>query len=519
MNVVFLKLKFSRVLKQTNELFLNKFRPILNLSQPEGNSYNEAIIPAKMRKVEMSTPKQVADTIYSVGKNAVISKMDHVSAYKLVPVKPEQFYLQGFRWLGKIFIEIRLIFGSRSSVPNYDDFHNTFSLLVRTRTNTDPQFLKRTLDDQISIMPESICNKFVERYLEFAKEINLPLADMSGEDKAFLYRKSGTVLGVYFDTVNLTWKYSEGKRLTHMKILQDALRVPLITKEMCHKVAGVVNTLMQLCPPLRYLRAPLISQLKHLYDYSPLPLDSQTARLLNIWLHIFDTLKCGYPIPKFLSNPPFKALGFVTDAAGLPDPKNPPVFDVGVGATGFIMPSDSIKYVGQALWPQQFVNNVDSQNKLFGRKTTLLEAIGLLLPLFHNVKYISGKHVVLYVDNLPTVWAMKKGRSKTDDYTSTIVAAINHIAVSIPCKLYVKHCPRLSTSPAMIADLLTRTDEKGLNFAKKYCQNMVTGWPKALIEWMENPSRDIDLGQKNWKDFEIKLLEGRSFFSPFLVVE
>ena len=158
---------------------------------------------------------------------------------------------------------------------------------------------------------------------------------------------------------------------------------------------------------------------------------------------------------------------------------------------------------------------LDCQNKVFGRKTTLLEAIGLMLPLFHNAKYIVGKHVVLYVDNLPTVWAMRKGRSKTDDYTSTIIAAINHVAVSIPCKLYVKHCPRLSTSPALVADLLTRTDQKGLNIANKYCKDMKTGWPQALIKWMENPTRDLDLGHKIWKDFEHKLLEGRRFCFSF----
>ena len=53
------------------------------------------------------------------------------SAYKLMHVEPCQFYLQGFRWLGKLFIEVRLIFGRISSVPNYDDLHQSFSDLVR----------------------------------------------------------------------------------------------------------------------------------------------------------------------------------------------------------------------------------------------------------------------------------------------------------------------------------------------------------------------------------------------------
>ena len=69
----------------------DKYRPILNLSKPEGNNYNDAIIPAKMRKVKMSTSRQFAETLANTGSGSVISKLDHVSAYKLVPVKKDQF--------------------------------------------------------------------------------------------------------------------------------------------------------------------------------------------------------------------------------------------------------------------------------------------------------------------------------------------------------------------------------------------------------------------------------------------
>ena len=54
------------------------YRLILNLSTPEGNSYNEAIIPHKMRKVTMSTARQFADTLYNTVKGSYISKLDHV---------------------------------------------------------------------------------------------------------------------------------------------------------------------------------------------------------------------------------------------------------------------------------------------------------------------------------------------------------------------------------------------------------------------------------------------------------
>ena len=479
----------------------DKYRPILNLSKPEGNSYNEAIIPHKIRKVSMSTPRQVADTIYKMGRNSVLSKVDHVSAYKQVPVHPDHYFLQGFRWLGMLFIEVRLIFGSISSVPKYDNFHDMFSDLVRIKSNTDVQTLHRTLDDQIHINSSiEASESFVNTYLEMAKRINLPLADTNGKDKAFLYRTEGTVLGVYFDTKAMTWTYNDQKRLTHMKIIQDVIISPSVTLEQFQKVAGVINTLVLLCPQLKYFRTPIIEQLSEAYGSSPQVLSASSETTLHFWLHVFHDLQFGFPIPKTMPHPPLKAITFITDAAGLSDPDHPPSFDVGVGAVGYNQPYQDIFYVGQALWPPVFVCSTDIRRKLFGRKTTLLEAIGLLLPIFHNYQQIQNHHVILLVDNLPTVWAYKKGRSKSDVYTSVIISALQFLVISLECKLYVHHCPRLSSKPAVMADLLTRTDPKGLQLVQKWHSRITTGWPKSLISWFNNPTEDWNLGPKLLQD-------------------
>lgn len=492
----------------------DKYRPILNLSTPEGNSYNEAIIPHKMRKVTMSTARQFADTLCNTGKGSYISKLDHVSAYKLVPAKAEQFYLQGFMWLGKIFIELRQIFGARSSVPNYDDLHQTVSDLVKLKSNTDRQYLHRTLDDQVTVTPNLQENMaFIETYLELAKKIKLPLADTSGQDKAFLYRTKGTVLGVVFDTNEMSWSYNASKRLTHMKILQSALFMPKVTLEMMQKVSGVINTFVLMCPLLRFLRAPIIAQLSDAYSTSPIFMGSASARFLNLWLHIFEELEDGFPVANITRFPPAIVKTFVSDAAGLPNINKDMEYDIGVGAAGYCAPFSKIFYVGQALWPLTFLQRCDGSNKYFGRKTTLLEAIGLLVPFYHNIQHFINCDVVLMVDNLGTVWAYEKGRSKEDMYTSVIMFALNHLAIHFSCRLYVQHCPRLSSEAAVIADLLSRTNPQGLDFVQRKQADIKKGWPSSLLKWMDKPTLDWDLGLSLIKDFEENL--GRFSFFPF----
>ena len=68
---------------RVNKLFTveqsDKFRPILHLSYPKKNCFNNAIIENKMTKVVMSSPAIVAEKISKIGRNAIMSKIDHSS--------------------------------------------------------------------------------------------------------------------------------------------------------------------------------------------------------------------------------------------------------------------------------------------------------------------------------------------------------------------------------------------------------------------------------------------------------
>ena len=76
---------------------------------------------------------------------------------------------------------------------------------MKIKSGNDRQYLHHTLDDQVIDTPNLALNQaFINTYLDLASYFNLPLADRSGQDKAFLYRTSGTVLGVFFDTKKMT---------------------------------------------------------------------------------------------------------------------------------------------------------------------------------------------------------------------------------------------------------------------------------------------------------------------------
>ena len=91
-----------------------KWRMITDLSYPEGNSVNDAIDPA-LCSLSYITVDQVAQKALSLGKGALIAKIDIKSAYRLVPVHPNDRRWLGMKWKGEVYIDGMLPFGLRSA--------------------------------------------------------------------------------------------------------------------------------------------------------------------------------------------------------------------------------------------------------------------------------------------------------------------------------------------------------------------------------------------------------------------
>jgi hypothetical protein len=73
-----------------------KVWPMLDLSTPDGVSFNDAVQEEKLEKVVMSSATRFGKSLYEAGKHSSFSKFDFVDAYKNVPVKLYDLRLQGF---------------------------------------------------------------------------------------------------------------------------------------------------------------------------------------------------------------------------------------------------------------------------------------------------------------------------------------------------------------------------------------------------------------------------------------
>ena len=91
-----------------------KWRLITDLSFPPGRSVNDDIDP-EFCSLAYTTVDRVAEIAASIGRGALLAKVDIESAYRLIPVRPHDRPLQAMLWQDKIYIDPMLPFGLRSA--------------------------------------------------------------------------------------------------------------------------------------------------------------------------------------------------------------------------------------------------------------------------------------------------------------------------------------------------------------------------------------------------------------------
>ena len=78
------------------------FRMIVNLSSPKGASINDGI-PDSAASVSYTTLSSALNLILKAGKDSFLAKSDIKSAFRLLPLSPEDYHLLCFRWENSYF--------------------------------------------------------------------------------------------------------------------------------------------------------------------------------------------------------------------------------------------------------------------------------------------------------------------------------------------------------------------------------------------------------------------------------
>ena len=205
--------------------------------------------------------------------------------------------------------------------------------------------------------------------------------------------------------------------------------------------------------------------------------------------------KSALPIAREPTQPSLSALTCYTDAAGASFTfvRGERIChnNKGRGVSCLMGTDDSDVWAWTRLsWPERLLTSErDEKGVFYGSKSTMLESVGLLLPLLAFPEEVAGRNLIFMIDNIAVLYGWNRGYVKNDRAASEVLKSVTYLAAFLGVKIHVRHVPRMTDSLAQMANELSRKD---MGFAGKTVRALskakfaeVSG---SLLKWLASPN-------------------------------
>ena len=465
-------------------------RVILNLSAPKGRSVNDGI-DKKEFPATMSSTAAWLEVLDQAGRGCWICKTDWAAAYKQVCVREEDTDLQWFKWGGKYFKELCLIFGGVSSAGIYDDPAKVILDLVCRRASFPRRMVCQHLDDVCAAATAGTCSlqRLDKAFQEIAESVGVILAPRDDPEKSFAPCKAGVVFGVYYDTEAWTWAIPQEKLARTCGMLEEGIQKATLSAKDMRSLAGKLIHVKPLVPGGRFNMDKIMQAYKVAANAEePIEISAACRRQFKFW-HLFLQVCSGrVDIPRPVGKTTAGALDAFTDAAG------GTCEAVGRGTGGvmdgwwFYIPW--ARRINAGGW------RVDG--KKVGRKLSALELVGPLVVISAAADKCRGQTLQVWVDNAGSVEVYRKGYSRSCRLCTTLVKAMATVAAGIGCRLEILKITRCSNTGAILADQLSKAKFRDFRLTAASAgldlQSTPARVPPVLLSWLDKPTPCDNLG-------------------------
>jgi hypothetical protein len=465
-------------------------RVILNMSRGYPFCVNDGMNNEGRFEISMSSTSRWLRVMHRVGRGAWVCKLDWAAAYKQLRVREDCVREQFFRWCGRWFAELCLVFGGASSVGLYDRLAKVFLYIAVELSGMPRSQVEQIIDDVVAAGTYDQVVGFYSKYREVAEHCGVRLAPEDDPKKAFAAAREGEVFGIEYCTKSFTWWLREDKVAVIMEMLGQVEEGRSATLGLVKSVTGKLVHYRLLVPMGKFYLGQLIRMgISGQGDRMDREVEvTEWARAeACYWIRMLQF--CGrrtlLPDPDF-SLPPW-ILTADTDAAG------GTTKGWGYGAGGVM---------GDRWWCYVPWGEAINQGGVFrdgvqlSSKMSAWELVGPLLVLTSGAGMLRGKSLIIQVDNAGSVAIYKKGWCTSCMLCTTLALAICEVAVAINCKLEIKKVMRCSTQGARAADALSKGDFMKFRRLKPKSDANPARVPQVLWEWVQNPVEDRKLGEK-----------------------
>ncbi len=182
-----------------------QWRLIVDLSSPDGRSVNDGI-SKPLYSLSYVSVNTAAEIVARTGRGSLLAKVDVKSAYRMLPIHPDDRWLLGMRWEGNLFVETALPFGLRSAPKIFTAVADALEWIVRQE---GVQSILHYLDDFLIIgSPGSLeCARNLQILLSTCERLGVPIAWEKLEGPATVL----TILGIELDSVAMQLRLPRAK--------------------------------------------------------------------------------------------------------------------------------------------------------------------------------------------------------------------------------------------------------------------------------------------------------------------
>ena len=377
-------------------------RLILDLSQPTGDSVNDNInkaeFPCNYTHFDAAT-----DLVFRMGRGCYLTKVDIKHAYRLLPVRKEDWPLLVYFWQGFYFVDTKLPFGGRSSASLFTSFADLVCWVLNEKVQLlvihySDDFLMFTRSDLLTAF------EHLSRLKRTFSYLNIPVADdkLVGPATALPY------LGIEIDTQAFTVSIPEDKVNELMAQMPWWCGRRTCTLKELQSLNGKLNFYSKAIRPGRMFTRRLIDLTTTVKKQSHhVTINSEAREDIHWWCELLMTQN---------------RTSFVPDTRR-------------IYSTDMLLFTDATKYMGMgAIYGTRWIQS-SWPNQICGENINFLELFAIVAAARTWGHEWKGRRVVFVTDNKSITQVWDKGTTPSPNIMSLVRklylhAAISHFTVS-----------------------------------------------------------------------------------------
>ena len=361
-----------------------KFRLIQHLSWPEGESVNDSIDP-KMCNVKYARFDDAVILVQKAGKHCKMAKCDIASAFRLLPVHPQDHELIGFMFKDKYYYDMAMPMGCSISCSTWEKFGTFIEWIVRKRSTGGS--LLHYIDDFLFVGKEGTtdCEELMTKFHTACDKLGVPIAPEKTEGPT----NKLIFLGLTINSSDQTVTIPEDKLIKLRGLLTTMLGRKKCTLKEVQSLIGSLNFACRAVAPGRAFLRRLIGSIKKLNKpHFHLRVTQDMKEDLKMWLEFLKHHN-GVSVFKDVQWYSNVDLELFTDAAAS--------IGMGIYMNG--------KWA-QAEWGNYFAKECETNN------ITFLEYFPILVAINIFQQSLTNKKVIFHCDNAAVVEIINSQSSK-----------------------------------------------------------------------------------------------------------